>query len=325
MRSIRSLIPCLVFVVLTGCMNNTPSTETTPTVDIKTEAPINTVTGTTAMPSTEPGTDSPLTLSESEFPRIDGSTATIPLGEAIASVIMDKNRGECEQYAQFSGTSEAYKNLANGDTDFLVVYEMPEPTKEYIDRTGVEFESVAIGSDALVFLVNSRNPVNGLTTQQIKDIYSGKITNWTNVGGADGEIKAYQRNSTAGSQALMEKLVMTDTPFMNAPETFIENSMEGLNTAISSYDNGEFAIGYNVYYYVAKMRDDVDIKILEVDGAKPSSDTISVGDYPFVNDFYAVIRKDAAADSPERRLFDWIQGEEGQALINLEGYVVKQR
>lgn len=266
----------------------------------------------------------PLTLSENDFPRMNGSTATIPLGEAIAAVIMGKDRTDCEQYVQFTGTSDAYVQLVDGNTDFLVVYEPSESTKEYIKKSGVDLEFVPIGRDALVFLVNIQNPVNGVTTQQIKDIYSGKITNWQDIGGTNSIIKPYQRNATAGSQALMAKLVMKDTPFMQGPETYLEDTMEGLVTAISAYNNGEFAIGYNVYYYVTKMKGDENIKILDVDGISPGNETIAGGQYPFINDFYAVIRKDAAKDSPQRKLFEWIQSAEGKALVDVEGYVTQK-
>ena len=69
------------------------------------------------------------------------------------------------------------------------------------------------------------------------------------------------------------------------------------------------------------MTDDERIKILSVDGVAPSNETISSGDYPFVNDFYAVIRANAPVDSPERKLFEWLQTPAGQDLIEAEGYV----
>lgn len=266
----------------------------------------------------------PLTLSEDEFPRMNGSTATIPLGEAIASVIMEKDRADCEQYAQFTGTSDAYMQLVDGNTDFLVVYEPSETTKEYIKESGVDLEYVPIGKDALVFLVNNQNLVNGLSTQQIKDIYSGEVTNWKDIGGTDSIIKPYQRNESAGSQALMVKLVMGETPFMKGPEIYLEATMEGVVTAISAYNNGEFAIGYNVYYYVTKMKEDDNIKLLAIDGIMPEHQTIADGQYPFVNDFYAVIRKDAPKDSSQRMLFEWLQSAEAKALIDLEGYVAQK-
>ena len=149
-------------------------------------------------------------------------------------------------------------------------------------------------------------------------------SDWKDTGGTNSTIKPYQRNEAAGSQALMVKLVMKDTPFMRGPETYLEETMEGLVMAISAYNNGEFAIGYNVYYYVTKMKDDENVKMLAVDDVTPEYETIAGGQYPFVNDFYVVVRKDAPRDSSQRKLFEWIQSAEGKALIDLEGYVVQK-
>ena len=97
--------------------------------------------------------------------------------------------------------------------------------------------------------------------------------------------------------------------------------MMGMNTALASFDSGELSIGYNVYYYVSQMTDDDRIKILDLNGVMPSNETIASGEYPLVNDFYAVILSDAPPGSPERKLFDWIQSAEGQDLVKSEGYV----
>jgi len=70
------------------------------------------------------------------------------------------------------------------------------------------------------------------------------------------------------------------------------------------------------------MKDDENVKMLAVDGVTPEYETIAGGQYPFVNDFYVVIRKDAPKDSSQRKLFEWIQSAEGKALIDLEGYVI---
>lgn len=264
-----------------------------------------------------------LSLTEEEFPRLDGSTSTIPLGEALVAIMTGKDRAESKKYAEFSGTNEAYQNLADNNTDLLLVYEMPDEAATYIKKKNVEFDIAPIGCDALVFIVNAQNPVDNLTTRQIIDIYAGKITIWKEVGGKDEEIAPYQRNDSSGSQTLMKKLVMNWTPLMPTRENLIAWGMNEIITAVATYDNSYSAIGYNVYYYVSVMRKDPNIKILAVDGIIPSNETIANGEYPFVNDFYAVIRKNAPQNSPERLLFSWLQSAEGQMLIDAEGYVAK--
>jgi ABC-type phosphate transport system substrate-binding protein len=268
------------------------------------------------------GAENLLTLTESEYPRIDGSTATIPLGEATAAVLMGKDRADCAVYADFTGTDSAYHRLVNEQVDLLIVYEASRDTQRSIQHA--KFQKAAIGSDALVFLVNIKNPVDNLTVEQIRDIYAGKITNWNEVGGDNEPIAAFQRNATAGSQALMESLVMGGTPMMNPQENFLANSMGGLVSAVSSFDSGRYALGYNVYYYVTEMKKDPNIKIISVNGIEPSTETISGGKYPLTNDFYAIIRNDEPDSSPASRVFHWLQESEGQSLIKKEGYVSRQ-
>ena len=334
MLRFRILVFCLLILILVGCTNHDDNTVVVPQNEQETISSVmpERVKQTKAQTeaTTEATTEAPteqdvafkevlgLTLHEYEFPSMDGSTATIPLGEAIAALMMGKNREECKQYTEFTGTNTAYKRLMDNAADIIVVYEQPDDAAEY--KPDTILESAAIGSDALVFMVNVQNPIESLTAQQVVDIYSGKITNWSEVGGEDADIAAYQRNATSGSQTLMAKLVMGDTPMMASRENLIAYGMYDIITAISEYDNGVNAIGYNVHYYVAEMIKDPNIKIIAIDGVNPSKETIANGEYPFSNNFYAVIRMDSSENSPERRLFRWLQTVEGQALIDFEGY-----
>ena len=101
--------------------------------------------------------------------------------------------------------------------------------------------------------------------------------------------------------------------------------MIGLLEAVADYDNSADALGYTVYYYLTNMEQDkLDTsKLLSIDGVAPTNESIASGEYPYVNDFYVVIRKDAAEDSPERILYNWIISEQGKELARRENYVVK--
>ena len=281
----------------------------------------------TSEPSTEPTAEpTAQTSTELQFtfvniPKIDGSTATIPLAEAIYSATLGIDRDKGAELVNFSGTNNAYIKLVDGETDIIFAYEPPAAALEHIKKNNADLELVPIGRDALVFLVNTKNPVKNLSTAQIIDIYQDKITNWKDVGGDDSVIKAFQRNPTSGSQTLMEKLVMNGRKMAVPPAEYVKSEMGELYDSVATYNNSGFALGYNVYYYVSQMKDDVNIAMLSVDNVIPSSDSIRSGSYPFVNDFYVAIRKDTPSDSPARLLFDWIQGSAGQKLIDSEGYV----
>lgn len=261
----------------------------------------------------------------SSIPRIDGSTANIPLAKLILERVTDYTAEEIEQQTKFTTTPCAYENLVNGNTDFLLIYEADAATKKAIETSGTELECHAIGKDALVFLVNDKNPVKSLTTRQIQDIYQGNITNWKTVGGEDKEIVAYQRAERSGSQALMVKLVMQNLKLMKAPTELYPQEMGGLIDALASYHNTRNAVGYSVYYYAENMYRQPGLKFMPVDGIAPTNETISKSDYPFINDFYAVIRKDEPSDSPARKLLRWVLSDEGSRTVADAGYVNSKR
>ena len=133
--------------------------------------------------------------------------------------------------------------------DLLVVTEPSEEELKLAEEKDVELEVIPVVKEGFVFYVNSQNPVKSLTLEQVQDIYTGKITNWKEVGGKDSKIKAYQRPENSGSQTGMYSLVMKNKEIMEAPkEDLIETMFEIVNL-VSNYDNGEASIGYSYYYY----------------------------------------------------------------------------
>ena len=200
------------------------------------------------------------------FPRLDGSTSMVPLAEAVASVLLGEDRESVTDLCQFNRTTQSFRNLAMGECDLLLAGEPNAAVFTEMEEQGFAYEIETIAMDGLVFLVNENNPVDSLTTDQIRDIYTGKITNWSQVGGSDAEIIPFQRNEGAGSQALMKKLVMGDTPLAEPPEEYMASSMGELMSVVKSYDNSANAIGYSVYYYANDMQMAQGLKLLKVDG-----------------------------------------------------------
>ncbi|MBQ7870557.1 MAG: substrate-binding domain-containing protein [Oscillospiraceae bacterium] len=255
------------------------------------------------------------------FPRMDGSTSMVPLGQAIASVLLGESREDVSELVQFNRTTQSFRNLMNGDCDLLIVGEPNAAVYTEMKEAGFKADIETIASDALIFVVNADNPVDNLTTEQVRQIYAGEITNWAQVGGNDAPIVAFQRNEDAGSQALMRKLVMGDVPMAEGPKEYTIGSMGMLMEVVKSYDNSANAIGYSVYYYANDMEMAQGLKILSIDGVAPSAETIRSGAYPHLNAYYCVIPADAAQDSPNRILYEWLMTAEGQRLLALEGYV----
>lgn len=295
-------------LLLTGCQSvPEPTPAPTPTAE-----------------PTAPATPAPgqFRFTRENFPRLDGSTATVPLGQAVAAVLLGENRESVNDLISFHKTSRAYYNLVDGEADLLIVAEGGEDSYAYRDEHGQTWRMEPVAAETLVFFVNEDNPVPGLTLDQVRKIYSGEITNWKDVGGSDAPIQAYQRPKGGGSQAIMDKEVMGDLPMMEpANSDYVVSSMEGIISAVRAWDDRPEALGYTVYYYADDMGMADGLRLLSIDGVEPNDDTIRSGEYPIHTAYYAVMDADTPAESPAAILFDWLLSQEGQDLIDHEGYV----
>ena len=175
-----------------------------------------------------------------------------------------------------------------------------------------------------MFIVNEDNPVTDLTQQQLRDIYAGKITNWKEVGGDDLDIVAFQRSEDSGSQTLFKKLLIQGGELMDPPTELAPTAMGELVDSLAAYNNSANAIGFSVYYYIDQMYSKPGLRLLAVDGVTPSNETIADQSYPLCNEFYAAILQDSAADSPERRIYEWLSTDAGRSCIEHSGYVAVQ-
>lgn len=296
MKKIIAIVLCLVLVCsMVGCSNQVETSNKPPSEQF--------------------------IFTRENFPRLNGSTAMVPLGQAIASVLLGETREEVADLTNFSRTTQSYRQLMNGYADLLISGAPPESIYKEKDELCFEWEISTFAVDGLVFIVNENNPVNSLTTEQIQRIYTGEITNWKEVGGDDVEIVPFQRNEEAGSQTAMKKLVMGDIPMMEAPSEYVSGAMGDLVKVVASYNDSAAAIGYTVYYYAHDMKMADGLKIIAVDGVQPNVDTIRSHEYPFINDSYVVIAAGLSDDAPTKILYNWIMSEEGQKLVAHEGYV----
>ena len=262
----------------------------------------------------------PFVFTRENFPKLDGSTSTVPLARAMCAVLLGEAPEAVDDLVDFSRTTQSYRNLMAGEADLVVAAEpAPEVLAEL--EEGGEWLLTPFATDALVFVVNQNNPVDSLTVEELQKIYTGEITNWSQVGGEDLDIVAFQRNQGAGSQTMFEKLVMDGLPLMEPPAAWVSDSMMGLLEGVREYDNSPAAIGYTVYYYAHDMEMAQGLKVLKVDGVEPSPQSIREETYPFRNPYFAAIAKDEPEDSPARVLYDWLLGPSGQKLVEREGYV----
>lgn len=265
-------------------------------------------------------------FTEENFPIVGGSLALKPYGQALTATVLDIPReGAIDPLIWEGSTTEKYRQFIDGEIEVLLAYEPSEEAIEYAKSKDFEWEITAIGADALVFICSNENPVQNITTEQIKGVYSGSITNWSQLGGNDAQIAAYQRNRDSGSHTLFDKLINLGDQLVEPPKDKQIETMIGLLEAIADYDNAEDSLGYTVYYYLTNMESDkLDrSKILWVDGIEPTNENIATGKYTLVNDFYVAIPKDLPQDAPARILYNWIISQQGKELLERENYVAK--
>lgn len=255
------------------------------------------------------------------LPKMDGSTSLIPLEAGIRSALLGISMEEATEQVVHSSTHTSFNNLMSDAVDLIFSVPLSEQQLKNAKGLGVEIEQIPVAKEGFVFVVNADNPVDSLTQQQLRDIYSGNITNWSEVGGKDEPIIAYQRNRDSGSQNFMTAF-MGDIPLIDAPTEQRPATMVGLMDVIAVNDHAEQSIGYSVYAYAADMYGSGDeIKFIAVDGVAPSKATMASGDYPLLSENYAIFRSDEAEDSPVRRLVDWMVSDEGQLALAKAGYV----
>ena len=274
----------------------------------------------TAVLRPAPATADPPAISFEDFPVIDGSLACVPLMEQLIMKVTGCSEAQADQLLNnFSNTNPCYLNLAAGQRQLCLAYEPAAETIEELEQFPA-LEMTPVGRDALVFIVNEDNPVEGLTSEQITAIYTGEITSWKDVGGEDHPVKVFTRPEKSGSQTLMRKLLIGDKAM--AEGRYYKNipGMEGMLRVLGDeYDNAKYAIGYSVFFYVSDMMGMQGVKCLEVDGVLPTTETIRSGEYPLVNDFY-IVTGSASGDAAVE-LKNWLLSDEGQCFVEECGYV----
>ena len=246
-----------------------------------------------------------------DLPILDGATALLPVYSAIANAIYPEESVKFDyktnkyiegSSVRFTDTKYAYIGVIDGDVDITICAYPSKSLLDYAESKNIELEFVPIGREAFVFLNHVDNPVTDLTVQEIRDIYSGKILFWNEVGGPIRLIYPLTRPEASGSQSVMNSF------------------MKG--TEIKKYPFQVFggSIGFSFRYYVEGLVGNSKVKTIAVNGVEPTRENIANKSYPITVDFYAVYRKDNTNENIQK-VIDFILSEEGQYIINETGYV----
>lgn len=256
---------------------------------------------------------------EDPLPILDGATAMYPLYAAFVQATYPENPNYLyDETVMVSTTPYAYNNLFQGKAEMIFVAGPSEQQQKTANDKGLNLEMTPIGREAFVFFVNKKNPINSLTLEQIRGIYSGDITNWSQVGGNNEDIRAFQRPQDSGSQTALQYL-MGDTPIMEAPTDDVVSGMGGIINEVAQYKNYKNAIGYTFRYYSTEMVGNDEIKLLAIEGIEPTKENIRNDSYPITSEFYAIT---AGTENPNvDKLLQWILSPQGQQLVEKVGYV----
>ncbi len=264
-------------------------------------------------------TDSKTLKLTENLPRIDGAAALFPVYSAFVNAVYPNTTKLHDGIFEYNNTPDGYRLLAEKETDIFIGVYPSDEQRAYAEENQTTFEYTPIGTEAFVFFVHKDNPITNLTTEQIKDIYSGKITNWKDVGGKNEKIAAFQRNEGSGSQSMLKRF-MGDTPITDAPTEMVNDLMAGIIEQVADYKSKINSIGFSFRYYVEGIIKNPDIKMISIDGAAPTSENIRNGSYPILTPIYAVTYKENQNGNVDK-LLDWILSDEGQYIINETGYV----
>lgn len=266
---------------------------------------------------------------DTEMPVIDGSTSTYPFTNAVYSALFSRAELHSDYPKKHSKSHASYERLINGEVDMLFASVYPaSDILALAEEKGVELELIPIAYDAMVFFTNKDNATEGLTTQQISDIYvNNAYHNWSEMGGADALLYPYCRNSDSGSHAQMEKHFLNGNEIHPEVQKETSTTMANVLTdviAAKTDDPVGYGLGYSIYYYYHNMflfyPVEEELKLLAIDGVMPTDETIADGTYPLSNNTYVVLRKDTPENSPARKMAEFMLTEAGQYCVEQAGF-----
>lgn len=261
---------------------------------------------------------------EDDLPVLDGKDSLFPLCAAMVNAAYPQeafsNLGSST--ITYLGPMGYYKYLSWEEVDIRFdtapKYEFEDIYYPEDSDVPMQFERILLGGQGLVFFTHADNPVEGLTRDQLRGIYSGTITNWAEMGGADTPILPYQHDCYSDAQAALQRF-MGDVP-LAPPLTEVRRWIDGESGEyLADYRNSPGAIGFTFSAYADQLLDKYPIKLLAVDGVVPSQETIGRGSYPLTDNFYMVLRPGDRSQEVDR-FIAWALSEEGQALVAKSGY-----
>jgi len=233
---------------------------------------------------------------------IVGSTSIQPFAELLAEDYMRKNPGERVE-VQGGGSTAGLQAVANGLAAIGMCSRLLKA-----EEAG-QFTPTVIARDGLAVVVNPANPVSGLTLEQIRGLFSGRIRNWKDVGGKDGPVRPITREEGSGTRESFVNLVMAGERISRAALN------QESNGAVKELAKGDpAAIGYMSLGLVG-----TELKAVSIDGAQPTAQNVLAGKYKLVRPFLFVTQ--GTPGQRAQKFVNFVLSPEGQGILESEGLV----
>ena len=245
---------------------------------------------------------------------LKGSDTMVVLGQRWAEDYMKGHKDTTIQ-VQGGGSGTGISALINGTTDICEASRaMKDAEKgQILEKSGKPVTEVVVARDGLSVYVNGSNAVTELSMPQLKAIFTGKVTNWKEVGGADAKIIVYSRENSSGTYVFFKEHVLA-----NADYTARAQTLPGTAAVVNAVVKDKNAIGYGGAAFAKGL------KILKVKkddtspGIAPSQATVHDGSYPLSRPLFFYTRFDLPAEA--KGFIDWVLSPTGQAVVEKVGY-----
>ncbi len=236
--------------------------------------------------------------------QLAGSTSVQPHAEVLAQAFQQNNSGT-QVYVQGGGSSAGIQAVGEGTAQIGM---SSRAVKASELAAYPALKPIAIAIDGIAMIVNPSNPVNNLTMNQTRDIFTGNITNWKQVGGSDATINVINREQGSGTRDGVQTIVLQGGQFSGG---IVLSSTGAIRTGVSQDAN---AIGY-----ISSGELDSSVKAINIDGAAPTYDNIANRTYKIQRDFLFVTKGDPSGLASQFINFTLSSG--GQALLKANGLV----
>lgn len=303
-RKCAAMVACaaMSMMMVTGCNSNSAGNGTTGTTQGSTTGSAATTTQQTEQETTKTAeADRKLSGTIS----LAGSTSMQKLADALAETFMEANSGVTVT-VEYSGSSAGIESLLNGSCD---IGDASRNLKDS-EKSGGAVENI-VAIDGIAVIVDKNNTVAGLTKQQLSDIYTGAVTNWSEVGGSDTPIVVVGREAGSGTRGAFEEILKVEDTCKYAVEC------DSTGAAMAKVASTEGAIGY-----VSLDVLDDSVNALNLDDVAPTSDNIVAGTYFLCRPFVMATKGEISEQNElVQAFFDFLKSDEGKAVVKAVGLI----